>query len=319
MTSAAEVRSQDLLLALAGPTAVGKSEVAIHLAQKLNGEIISVDSMQVYRGLDIGTAKPSPEQRARISHHLIDVVNLNSSFDAAQFRALAESAVERIRQRGRIPILCGGTGLYFKVLFEGLGEAPGMDEKLRSELETTPLLELLSELKDRDPATYKQIDRRNARRVVRAVEVIRLTRKPYSLQRAEWSQASPRQHQHARIFGLRRSPADLARRVDQRVEKMFEQGLVAETESLLKAGLGENRTALQALGYRQVLEYLRGLHSLAETIDLVKTRTRQFAKRQMTWFRRQLLVNWIDVAPTDEAAHIADEVVKRLAEATMIK
>jgi tRNA dimethylallyltransferase len=300
------------LLALVGPTAVGKSEVAFRLAQQLKGEIVSVDSMQVYRGMDIGTAKPSAEERQRVPHHLIDVVDITSSFDAAQFLLLARQAVADIRGRERIPILCGGTGLYFKVFFEGLGKAPAASQALRAELERTPLSALLRELADHDPATYRRIDRQNVRRVVRAVEVIRLTGKPYSIQRAEWSQPASEQLAGAEIFGLRRASADLHRRIDMRVEAMFQQGLVAETEALLKAGLASNRTALQALGYRQAVDYLHGLRSLSETISLVKTRTRQFAKRQMTWFRRQLPIQWIDLAPEDAAAQIADEVSRLL-------
>src|SRR2546428_9681824 len=144
---------------VAGPTAVGKSEVAVLLAEKVGGEIISVDSMQVYRGLDLGTAKPSPEQRARVPHHLIDVVEINEPFDAAQFVRLAPKAVAEIQSRGKMPILCGGTGLYFKAFLEGLGEAPPADAALRAELEATPLPRLLEELSERDRATYERIDR----------------------------------------------------------------------------------------------------------------------------------------------------------------
>src|SRR6185437_15954378 len=165
---------------LAGPTAVGKSEMALLLAEKIGGEIISVDSMQVYRGLDIGTAKPSAEERARARHHLIDVVELTESFDAAKFVQLANAAVSEIQARGHVPIFCGGTGLYFKAFLVGLGEAPAADEKLRAELEAIPLPELLAELAERDPVTYEKIDRNNPRRVIRAIEVIRLTSKKFS-------------------------------------------------------------------------------------------------------------------------------------------
>ena len=160
---------------LAGPTAVGKSVVALALAEKLGGEIISVDSMQVYRGLDIGTAKSSAAERARVPHHLIDVAELTEAFDATKFVVLAEKAVGEIQSRGRVPIFCGGTGLYFKAFLEGLGEAPPADEKLRAELEAAPLANLLRELEQRDPATFAKIDRQNPRRVIRAIEVIRLT------------------------------------------------------------------------------------------------------------------------------------------------
>ena len=287
-------------LLIAGPTAVGKSEIALLLAEKTGGEIISVDSMQVYRGLDIGTAKPSPADRARVRHHLIDVVDLQEPFDAAKFAALAHQAVADIQSRGRVPILCGGTGLYFKAFLEGLGEAPPADKNLRVELETTPLPELLRELAEKDPATCETIDRQNPRRVIRAVEVIRLTGKPFSQQRAEWKAEGKRQkaeneEQKAEGFGLSRQPEDLRKRIDARVDEMFRRGLVAETEQLLKRNLDENKTARQALGYRQVIEHLRGARSLDETVELVKIKTRQFAKRQMTWFRRQLNLEWIEL------------------------
>jgi len=295
------------VLAVAGPTAVGKTEVALLLAEKLNGEIISVDSMQVYRGLDLGTAKPARQDRARVRHHLIDVVDLSTAFNAAQFLGLANQAVEVIRGRGQLPILCGGTGLYFKAFFEGLGEAPAGEPELRAKLEATPIAELLRELAERDPVTYERIDRSNPRRIVRALEVIRTTDKPYSLQRSVWSRP-PEGLPEPTFFGLLRSPADLRQRIDARVDAMFKAGLVSETEALLKSGLAGNRTALQALGYHQVVEYLQGARSLPETIDLVKIRTRQFAKRQMTWFRRQLPVQWLHITPEQSADQIADAV-----------
>jgi tRNA dimethylallyltransferase len=293
-------------LFLVGPTAVGKSEIALCLAERLNGEIISVDSMQVYRGLDVGTAKPSAEERRRVPHHLIDVVDLNEPFDAAQFVRLARAAAANVQSRGRVPILCGGTGLYFKAFLEGLGDAPPADARLRAELEATPLSELLRELEQRDPATFAKIDRRNPRRVLRAIEVIRLTGRPFSSQRAAWEPPSAKRDLH--LFGLARETADLHARINARVDAMFRNGLVSETERLLQRGLADNRTAMQAIGYRQVVEHLRGERSLAETIELVKIRTRQFAKRQMTWFRRQLPVTWIALESEGRAAAAAKQI-----------
>ena len=295
-------------LLLAGPTAVGKSEVALLLAERLGGEIISVDSMQVYRGLDIGTAKPSTDERRRALHHLIDVVELTEPFDAARFLELARRAVNDIQGRGRRPILCGGTGLYFKAYLDGLGDSPSSAPALRAELEQTPMLELLRELEQRDPDTFERIDRQNPRRVVRALEVIRLTGRPFSSQRATWAGDSP----GCGILALRRSAADLRARIDARVDRMFEQGLVRETESLLARGLEQIRTAMQAIGYRQVVEHLRGTRSLADTIIEVKARTRQFAKRQVTWLRHQLPVQWIDVPPEAGAESVADRIADGL-------
>jgi tRNA dimethylallyltransferase len=281
---------------IAGQTAVGKSEIALQLAERMNGEIISVDSMQVYRGLDIGTAKPSPADRARVPHHLIDICDLTESFDAAQFARLAHRAVAEIQSRGHVPIFCGGTGLYFKAFFEGLDEMPSVDAQLRTELEALPPEKLLEELRERDPVTYEKIDKSNPRRVVRAVEVIRLTGKLFSEVRSQKPEVG---NQGPGFFCLTRRPDDLRRRINVRVDAMFARGLVGETRELLKHGFEQNKTAMQAIGYRQVVEHLRSKRSLAETIELVKARTRQFAKRQLTWFRARKNVEWIELEPDE--------------------
>ena len=319
-------------LFLAGPTAVGKSEVALSLAEKIGGEIISVDSMQVYRGLDIGTAKPSPAERQRVPHHLIDVVDLQAPFDAAKFVELAQEAVSVIQSRRCTPIFCGGTGLYFKAFLDGLGDAPPPDEKLRAELEATPLVELLRELEQRDPVTFTKIDRQNPRRVVRAVEVIRLTGKPFSAQRAEWQTTSGAPASGWRVsesnsglqlaaktatlpgstlrfIAFSRDNANLHTRISTRVTQMFANGLVEETRRLLNHGLEQNKTAMQSIGYRQVVEHLRGERSLPETVELVKSKTRQFAKRQITWFRKHANAEWVEIALSDKADSIAEKIL----------
>jgi tRNA dimethylallyltransferase len=298
------------IVVLAGPTACGKSEVALLLAEQLGGEIVSVDSMQVYRGMDIGTAKPSSAERARVPHHLIDVVGLTEPFDAAQFARAAHTAVASIHARGKRAILCGGTGLYLSAFFAGVGDAPAADAELRRELEGTPLDNLLRELAERDPATYAKIDRKNPRRVIRALEVIRKTGRPFSAQKSDWASRKATPH----VFALRRATDDLHKRINERVDAMFANGLVDETRRLLDQGLAENRTAMQALGYRQVVEHLRDERSLPETIELIKLRTRQFAKRQMTWFRGQLKPDWIDVAPGETAADVTSRIARALRE-----
>lgn len=274
---------------LAGPTAVGKSALALELAQRLSGEIISVDSMQVYRGLDIGTAKPSAEERALVPHHLIDVMDLSESFDAAQFVRLAQIAEVKIRNRNRIPIYCGGTGFYFKALLHGLSTAPPSDGLVRSALEATPLTQLLEELQQRDPAAFASIDCQNPRRVIRALEIIRLTNRPFADFQPKINAANT-----ATLFVLNRTSTDLHHRINQRVDRIFDQGLEAETRALLQRGLRENRTAQQALGYRQLCEYFDGEHSSAQVVELVKLRTRQFAKRQLVFFKHQFAARWID-------------------------
>ncbi len=311
---------------IAGPTAVGKSAVALALAEKLGGEIISVDSMQVYRGLDIGTAKPTASEQKKIPHHLIDVCDLTAAFDAAQFVRHAQAAVAEIISRGKIPIFCGGTGLYFKAYLEGLGEAPATDATLRAELEATPLANLLRELHERDLECWEEIDRQNPRRVIRAVEVIRLTGKKFSSQKSRWGVTpsslnisppvlklgldgvSPNQN---KIFCLTRPAEELHTRINHRVDEMFSRGLVDETRELLQHGLAENKFAMQAIGYRQVVEHLRGEHTMKETIELVKIRTRQFAKRQLTWFRCHGNCEWLELPPGEAAGAVVETISAR--------
>ena len=295
---------------ITGPTAVGKSAIALALAEKTGGEIISVDSMQVYRGLDLGTAKPSATEREKIPHHLIDVCDLHAAFDAAQFIRLAQKAVAEIQSRVRTPIFCGGTGLYFKAYFDGLGEAPPSDKKLRAELENSSFASLLQELHERDPAAYEKIDKQNPRRVIRAVEVIRLTGKKFSELRTEWKQGARSKEQGLRFFCFTRSVEDLHARINARVDEMFTRGLVDETRELLKHGLAENKFAMQAIGYRQVVEHLRGERDLVATIELVKTKTRQFAKRQLTWFRRHGNCEWIELQTDDSAEEILPRLIR---------
>lgn len=296
-------------LFLGGPTAVGKSAVASVLADVLDGEIVSVDSMQVYRGLDIGTDKPSMEERQRRPHHLIDEVDLTEPFDVAQFCTRAWAAVAGIQSRGHVPILCGGSGLYFRALLSGVGSAPAAIAPLRTQLESTPLPALLDELRRSDPDTYERIDRNNARRVVRAVEVVRLTGQPAGASRAAWDAAG------AAIPGpfiaLRRGRDDLRRRIEERVERMFTRGLVEETRRLMAAGLEQNRTALQAIGYRQVVAHVRGQADLPTTLQAVKQRTWQFARRQANWFERHLPTRPLSIAPGEPP----DGTARRLLEA----
>src|SRR4051794_27154139 len=191
--------------------------------------------MQVYRGMDIGTAKPSLADRARVPHHLIDIVGLDETFDAAQFLTRARLAITQIQERGRVPVLCGGTGLYFQALWHGLGQAPPADADLRRALDQLSLTGLLSELQETDPETFSRIDRCNRRRVVRAVEVIRLSGKPFSTQRAAWRRNSP---EGTVAFGLELARPELYERIDKRVDQMFEAGLIEEVRTLLGQGLG---------------------------------------------------------------------------------
>lgn len=315
-TAAAGACPEGDVVALVGPTASGKSGVALELARMLGAEVVSVDSMQVYRGMDIGTAKPTAAEQALVPHHLIDLTNVDTGFDAAAFRAAALPAIDGILARGKIPLLCGGTGFYFAALLGRLSRAPAGSPELRAELESAPLEQLLAELRQRDPAAFESVDRRNRRRVLRAVEVCRLTGQPFSKPRPAPTAtvaAHPLEDERMwRTFGLLRTAEDLRARIERRVRAMFDQGLLEETRKLMAAGLEQNRTALQAIGYRQCVEHLRGERSLAVTRELIQTRTRQLARRQMTWFRRQLRVTWLTVRQEEEATETAARICKLL-------
>ena len=287
---------------IAGPTASGKSAVALEVAQQQNGEIISVDSMQVYRGLDLGTAKPTVEERVRVPHHLIDILGLTESFNTASFVEQAEEAIKKIKT----PVFCGGTGLYFSAWLEGLGDAPQANATLRTELAEMNLETLVAELLERDPATHATIDRQNRRRVTRAVEVIRLTGKPFSEQRAEWTGQVPQN-----FFLLERDREDLRHRIDRRVDAMFSAGLVVETCSL-RLALEGNPVAQQALGYRQVIGHLNDEQGLPETVALVKSRTWQFARRQMTWFRKLHGAHTLTVPANEPVVETARRLIEQL-------
>ena len=272
--------------------------------------------MQVYRGMDIGTSKASATDRAAIPHHLLDVVEVRESFDAAQFVRRATDAVQEIHRRGRVPIFCGGTGLYFQAYLQGLGEAPPSAPGVRSQLRELPLPDLLRELQLRDPEAFQAIDRSNPRRVIRALEVIRLTGKKFSEQRAQWSSSLQSSEEQAGatkslFIVLTRAHDDLRHRIENRVRAMFSQGLVAEVETLLQQGFRENETALQAIGYRQVVDYLDGNKSLEETETLIVRKTANYAKRQMTWFRRYADVEWVQVGATEPLSEISERLRQR--------
>ncbi len=304
------------IVALVGPSASGKSGVALELALFQGAEVVSVDSMQVYRGMDIGTAKPSAADQARVPHHLIDLTEVDTGFDAAAFRAAALPVIDGIIARGKTPLLCGGPGFYYAALLKGLGCAPAGSPALRAQLESATTDQLLEELRHCDPPAFQRVDRQNRRRVLRAVEVFRLTGRPFSEQRP--SPTAPAavhpvgDQRMWRIFGLLRSAEDLRARIEMRVKSMFDQGLLEETRRLMAAGLEQNRTALQAIGYRQCVEHLRGERSLAATRELIQTRTRHLARRQMTWFRRQMRVTWLSVGQDEEATETATRILRLL-------
>jgi tRNA dimethylallyltransferase len=313
---------------LTGPTAAGKTAVGIELARRIGGEIISLDSMALYRGMDIGTAKPTAEERAEVPHHLIDVLDPSEEFSVAEYLEAAEQAAQQIHARGKQVLFVGGTALYLKALLRGLFEGPPADWKLRTELEEVARVEgpaaLHRRLAEVDPTAAAKLHPNDARRVIRALEVHHATGQPISTMQQQFEQGRPASE--CRVFVLDWPREQLEQRMRDRVDAMFEVGLVDEVKRLLTKlplplgeGRGEDaadldtalsRTARQAVGYREVLEYLQGDRDLPATIELVKLRTRQFAKRQLTWFRSLSECRWLGVAerlnPTEIARQIAD-------------
>lgn len=253
--------------------------------------------MQVYRGMDIGTAKPTKEERSRVPHHLIDVVEVRQPFDVAQYRQLATAAIAQIQQRSRVPLVVGGSGLYLRALTEGLFEGPGADPQMRAELEMQPAEVLFERLRMVDPISAVKIGVGNKRRLVRSLEVFAITGKPMSSQQKEWDSDNAGK---LTMICLERDRAELYSRIEKRVEWMFANGLVEETRRLLAQGMEENSTARVAAGYREVIEMVEGVRGLEETKARVKTRTRQLAKRQLTWFRHQARLRVVRIAESPE-------------------
>ncbi|MEW6282226.1 MAG: tRNA (adenosine(37)-N6)-dimethylallyltransferase MiaA [Candidatus Eremiobacterota bacterium] len=288
------------VVAVVGPTASGKTSLALALAERFPAEIVSSDSALIYRGADVGTAKPTAEERARVPHHLLDLRELDQSFSLAEFQSLAGQAVRDIHARGRLPLVVGGTGLYVRGLLQGyeLPEAPP-DPDLRLRLNATPLPELVEQLLRLDPAA-ERLDLKNPRRVARALEVCLTTGQPFSaLQRKRDSGL------RSLLLGIRWSREELHRRIAARTRQMVQEGFVEEVRDLAEKGYGPHLRRLKLIGYAEVLDVVEGRLSLVEALDRIELVTRQYARRQMTWFRREREIVWLE-APGDllpEAGH----------------
>ncbi|CAB5112041.1 MAG: tRNA (adenosine(37)-N6)-dimethylallyltransferase MiaA [Actinobacteria bacterium] len=281
------------LLVVCGATATGKSQLAIALAHQFDGEIVNADSMQLYRGMDIGTAKLSPEEREGVAHHLLDVLDVNQDSTVAWFQSAARAAITDIHARGKSAIVVGGTGLYIKSILDELNfpdTDPEVRKKLEKELEDIGLNALFERLEKLDPAAAIAIDRANARRVIRALEVIEITGKPFT---ANLPREASTRYPDARQFGLVMDREKLDERISARVDRMWDEGFVAEVETLLQLGLTDARTAQLALGYSQIIAYLDGKMSQDEAREDTKRATRQYARRQETWFSRDERITWI--------------------------
>ncbi len=295
-----------------GATASGKSSVGIELARRINGEIISLDSMAVYRRMDIGTAKPTEEQLRAAEHHLIDVVEPSEDFSLAQYVGMAERKVEHILMRNRAPIFVGGTPLYLKGLLRGIFEGPPADPEFRREmLEAAEQFGpdwLHQEVAKIDPAAAARLHPNDTKRLIRALEVRQTTGVPISVLQKQFD--AGREADSCRVFVLDWPKAELHDRINRRVDEMFDAGLVGEVECLLDEPAALSKTAAQAVGYREVIEYLHGERDWKETVELVKLHTRQLAKRQNTWYRSLSECRFVPVSGSFDAVALADRIAE---------
>lgn len=303
------------LISIVGPTAVGKTKLSIHLAQALQGEIISGDSMQVYRGMDIGTAKIKPKEQEGIPHHLIDILDPAADFSVSAFQELALQKVDELNQRFSLPILVGGTGLYVQSVthnfqFADVCQSETIRLKWQAFLEQYGSLALHQELEKRDPDYAKELHPNNSRRVIRALEVIEVTGRSMSEYHGEWENESPFD---LVMIGLTMEREKLYNRINARVDQMIQEGLIQEVQHLLDLGICDSSTSLQAIGYKEIISYLKKERSKEEAIELLKRNSRRFAKRQLTWFRRMKEVNWYDVTDLSRWSEVEEIITDDIA------
>lgn len=301
------------LLIICGPTASGKTAVAVEICLALGGEVVSADSMQIYRGMDIGTAKPALEETRGVAHHLLDIAEPGEAYSVAAYREKAIEAIEDIFARGRTPVVCGGTGLYIDALTRPLGFSAQGDESVRRPLEEIAAQEggkerLHAMLREVDPDSSDRLHVNDVRRVVRALEIHQLTGRTLTEQRA--LDLKREGAYRGRLYGLSWPREELYARIDQRVDQMMADGLVKEVEALLSGGLHGRATAMQGIGYKEITRALEGECSMAEAVERVKQATRNYAKRQLTWFRRDERVTWIE-ASGRSARDISREILMR--------
>ncbi|MBX3419266.1 MAG: tRNA (adenosine(37)-N6)-dimethylallyltransferase MiaA [Pirellulaceae bacterium] len=295
---------------LTGATAGGKTLVSLELAKRLNAEIISLDSMAIYREMDIATAKPSREQQAEVPHHLIDIISPAESFSVSRYREMALAKIAEIKSRGREVLFVGGSALYLKAMLRGLFDGPPADwkfrEEIEEEIEQVGSAALHERLKILDPLSAHKLHVNDRRRLVRALEVVHLTGRPISHWQMEFDHAH--RADECRVFTIRHPRVVLHERIAQRVAWMFDNGLVAEVERLLVNYPNLSRTALQAVGYCEVIDFLQGRSTLAEAQEQTLIRTRRFARHQETWFRGLTECEFIEVSPNDTPESIAETI-----------
>ncbi len=306
------------VIALLGPTGIGKTEASILLAKALDTEIISSDSMQIYRYMNIGTAKPSYEERQMVRHHMLDIINPWELYSTGEYIKNVKPVIENLHGRDKIPIIVGGTGLYFKAMTRGIFEGPSADWELREDLEKKEVGEpgyLYNYLKTIDPVSADRIAHNDQRRMIRAIEVFSKQYKPISKLHQELTK--PFSCDFIKI-GLTRNREELYKIIEERVDKMINEGLLDEVNSVISM-ISEHCTdkisrlpALQAIGYKELALYLRGEMSLDEAISLIKQRTRNYAKRQFTWFKKEEEIHWIDISEIFDSQKIYDKISSEL-------
>ncbi|MDD3168587.1 MAG: tRNA (adenosine(37)-N6)-dimethylallyltransferase MiaA [Eubacteriales bacterium] len=300
------MQDKKTVLFVAGPTAVGKTKYAIEIARAFQGEIISADSMQIYRYMDIGSAKPSKEELTQAKHHLVDEIDPREEFSVAEYQILAKKYIDQIFQEGKIPVVAGGTGLYLNSLlyemdFSIMPKQADFRKQLEQDAEQHGSRHVHDRLKSLDPAAAERIHPNNLKKVIRAIEVAETTGERMREFRESFI---PTKEYACVLIGLTRDREELYRRIDQRVDQLVKAGLVQEIESLLKMGLTENSISMKGIGYKEIIAHLHGEYDLNEAVRLVKRNTRHYAKRQLTWLRRYADMSWFNLSeyPTEENA-----------------
>ncbi len=300
------------IIFIVGPTAAGKSETAVSLAKKINAEIISCDSMQVYKGMDIITSRPPAALRKSIPHHLISVIPADKEYNVSRYYKDTSRKVKEILSRGKVPLVVGGTGLYMSILVDGLFKSSASGKVVRNRLYMQAGEEgskyLYDRLKIIDPEASRKIHPNDTKRIVRALEVFESTGQPISKLQKQRKGLS--QGYEIKIFGFNLAREKLYQRIEERVDKMFTKGLVSEVKRLLKSKL--SRTANYAIGIKEIKGYFDGLYDLGEARQLIKKSTRQYAKRQLTWFRKDKRINWIELGEKEKPQRVADRIWKKL-------
>ncbi|MBM4140812.1 MAG: tRNA (adenosine(37)-N6)-dimethylallyltransferase MiaA [Nitrospira sp.] len=292
------------VIVLLGPTGVGKTGVSILLAKVLNTEIISADSMQVYKYMNIGTAKPTPEERAAITHHMIDIVDPWESYSTGKYIEAVVPIIENVHKKGKIPLIVGGTGLYIKAMTRGIFSGPSADWTLRKELlsmEEEEKRSLYNYLKELDPDVAEKITTNDTRRIIRALEVCLKSNKSMSEMQKKFTKPLP--YEFVKI-GLQRERKELYRMIESRVDEMINIGLVEEVKNILK--MNPDRTPMQAIGYKEIAMYLHGGITIDEAIKLIKKGSKRYAKRQLTWFNKEKSIHWIDITGIHDNTVILD-------------